>query len=167
MGWAWGMWETWPGATDPLQITIWRQERPQQNNSRTAGGALSWARLKLTGRGDKSFMCFLLSVHRGQLTLIVERGEGLTAAGLNRNWILDSYHSVFIRGAFQLMKVSWCRCCISWIVTLTFAAMCMNTNKQTVLLWFPHRLTQLSERCQLSPLLLNQHCEILQLLTAS
>lgn len=99
MGWVSALWETWPGATDPLQITAWRQERLQQNNGSTAAGALVQPQLKLTGREQKSFMCFLSTVQLGQLTLIVEQGHGLTTAGLNWNWILNSYCSVFILGS--------------------------------------------------------------------
>lgn len=124
MGWASGLWETWPGATDPLQITIWRQERLHQNNGRTAGGA----QLKLTGRGDKSFMCY---AQWGQLTLIVEQGQGLTAAGLNRNWISNSYCSVFIQGVLQLLAVSWFRCFIRWMVHFNLC----RPVKESTLVW--------------------------------
>lgn len=80
MAWASALWETWPGATDPLQITILRQEKLQQYNSRTAGGPLVQHQMTFTETGDKSFMCFLFREQGGQLTLIVEQEQGLTTA---------------------------------------------------------------------------------------
>lgn len=98
---------------------------PSSNNSdvrrdcsRTTAGDLVQPRLKLTGRGDKSFyvLWFLREV---SWPLIVEQERGPTAAGLNRNSILNSYRSVFIQGVLQLLTVSWFKSYIERTFTLS------------------------------------------------